>query len=216
MMKQSSISSAQKSMSSRILCCASERFFNIRNLSTFGRTELQGQSREKLQRLWCYQRRADWIRMEHFAKIHNVAALREVNDLLSNLVRTTSNFYRNSLYVDIQRHFLWNERQWSPQGAWDNIAEQRLLEFAESGHPTFCATTPLSGLVTARYSTIETIFRIIVSANQLSLYGAVASMCEEFETHQDRSGEPDVLMGQSFVLSESKASHQNLLLQRYE
>ena len=50
-------------------------------------------------------------------------------------------------------------------------------------------------------------------------------MCEEFETHQDRSGQPDVLMGQSIVLSEIKAevplendipSHQNLLLQRYE
>ena len=50
-------------------------------------------------------------------------------------------------------------------------------------------------------------------------------MCEEFESHQDRSGQPDVLMGQSIVLSEIKAevplendipSHQNLLLQRYE
>ena len=50
-------------------------------------------------------------------------------------------------------------------------------------------------------------------------------MCEEFEFHQDRSGQPDVLMGQSIVLSEIKAevpleneipSHQNLLLQRYE
>ena len=58
---------------------------------------------------------------------------------------------------------------------------------------------------TADYSTSETIFRIIVSVNQLSLYGAVENMCEEFETHQDRSGEPDVLMGQSNVLSEIKA-----------
>ena len=49
-------------------------------------------------------------------------------------------------------------------------------------------------------------------------------MCEEFESHQDRSRQPDVLMGQSIVLSEIKAevplendipSHQNLLLQRY-
>ena len=32
-------------------------------------------SREKLQRLWCYQRRVDWIRVEHFPRIHNVAAL---------------------------------------------------------------------------------------------------------------------------------------------
>ena len=50
-------------------------------------------------------------------------------------------------------------------------------------------------------------------------------MCEEFEFHQDRSGQPDVLMGQSIVLSEIKAeiplqneipSHQNVLLQQYE
>ena len=36
------------------------------------------------------------------------------------------------------------------------------------------------------------LFRIFVSANQLSLYGAVANICEEFEFHQDRSGQPDV------------------------
>ena len=53
--------------------------------------------------------------------------------------------------------------------------------------------------------TIETIYRIIISANQLSIHGAVANICEEFEAHQDRSGEPDVLMGQSIVLSEIKA-----------
>ena len=66
---------------------------------------------------------------------------------------------------------------------------------------------------------------MIISANQLSIYGAVANICEEFETHQDRSGEPDVLMGQSIVLSEIKAqvplendipSHHNLLLQQQE
>ena len=32
----------------------------------------------------------------------------------------------------------------SPQGAWDHIAEEMLLEFTESGHHTFRATTPLS------------------------------------------------------------------------
>ena len=53
--------------------------------------------------------------------------------------------------------------------------------------------------------TIETIFRIIVFANQLSLYGAVANMCEEFEFYEDRSRQPDVLMGQSIVHGEIKA-----------
>ena len=40
----------------------------------------------------------------------------------------------------------------------------------------------------ASQETIETMFRIIVSANQLSLYGAVAEMCEEYESLHDRSG----------------------------
>ena len=39
---------------------------------------------------------------------------------------------------------------------------------------------------------------------QLSIYGAVAAVCEEFESHQDRSGEPEILMGQSIVLGEVK------------
>ena len=79
-----------------------------------------------------------------------------------------------------------SEKKWcsmeenSPQGIWDHIAEEMLLEFAESGHPTFRATTPLSRCklkskghgklsihFTADYPTIETC--IIVSANQLSL-----------------------------------------------
>ena len=72
---------------------------------------------------------------------------------------------------------------------------------------------------------IETIFRIIVSANQLSLYGVVANNCEECESLHDRSGQPDMVMGQSIVLSEIKTqvplenddpAYQNFLLQRYE
>ena len=112
----------------------------------------------------------------------------------------------------------WYSAENSPQGAWDNIAEDMLLEFAESGHPTFRATTPLSrgqlkgkgrGKLSIHFAadefTIDTIFRIILSVNQLSVYGAVAAICEEFESHQDRSGEPEILMGQSIVLGEIKA-----------
>ena len=58
---------------------------------------------------------------------------------------------------------------------------------------------------TADQDTIDTIYRIILSVNQLSVYGAVAAFCEEFEDHQDRTGEPVILMGQSIVLSEVKA-----------
>ena len=38
----------------------------------------------------------------------------------------------------------WYSAENCPQGAWDNFAEEMLLEFADSGHPTFRATTPLS------------------------------------------------------------------------
>ena len=43
-----------------------------------------------------------------------------------------------------------------------------------------------------RYTMQPTIVRIIVSANQLGLYGAVAELCEEYETLHDRSGQPVV------------------------
>ena len=69
----------------------------------------------------------------------------------------------------------YSEEENSPQGAWDHIAGEMLLEFAERGHPIFRATTPLSrGILkskghgklsihfTADYPTIETIFHIIV------------------------------------------------------
>ena len=76
-----------------------------------------------------------------------------------------------------------------PQGAWDNIAEQMFLEFAESGHPIFRSTIPLSrgqlkrtgrGKLsihfTADQDTVDTIFALFflsissVSTEQWQLY----------------------------------------------
>ena len=98
-----------------------------------------------------------------------------------------------------------SEKKWysmkedSPQGIWDNLAGKMLIEFAESGCPIFRDTTPLSrcqlkskghGKLSIHYcadqATIETIFRIIVSATQLSLYGTVAEVCEEYESFHDQ------------------------------
>ena len=137
-----------------------------------------------------------------------------------------------------------SEKKWysmkedSPQGIWDNIAEKMLVEFADSGCPIFRATTPLSrgqlkskghGKLSIHYAadqeTIETVFRTIVSANQLSLYRAVAEMCEEYETLHERTGRFDVVMGQSIVLSAIKTevslesddpAYQDFLFQHYE
>ena len=69
-----------------------------------------------------------------------------------------------------------------------------------SGCPIFCATTPLSrghlkskrrGKLsmhfTANQDAIDTIYRIILTVNQLSVCGAMATICEEFKDHQDRT-----------------------------
>ena len=71
-----------------------------------------------------------------------------------------------------------SEKKWcpsenSPQGAWDHVAEDMSLKFAENGHPIFRAKTPLSrgklkskgkGKVSIHFSadqdTVDTIYRI--------------------------------------------------------
>ena len=128
----------------------------------------------------------------------------------------------------------------SPQGEWDKMAEKMMLTFAESGHPVFRATSPLSrgqlkskggGILSIHYcADLETIKNCfshnITSVNQLSLHGAVAEMCEEYESFHDSTEKP-VVGGQSsssFVPSVIKTdvpldsddrAHKDLLLQKY-
>ena len=76
------------------------------------------------------------------------------------------------------------------------------------------ATSPLSrgqikskggGKLSIHYGadleTIKTVVRTIISVNQLSIYGAVLDLCEEFKTCQARAGRR-VLAGQCIPLSE--------------
>ena len=123
-----------------------------------------------------------------------------------------------------------SEKKWysigedSPQGKWDKIAEKMMLTSAESGHPFFRATCPLSRGVLERqgggklsihycadFETIETILRTIISVNQLSLYGAVAELCEECNTCYDRTGRP-VVAGQSNLLFVPSVMKTHILL----
>ena len=115
-----------------------------------------------------------------------------------------------------------SEKKWypsenSPQGEWDYIAEDMLLKFAESGHPIFRATTPLSrgqlkskgkGKVSIHFSadqdTVDTIYRIILSVNQLSIYGAVAAICDEYEGYPDSTGNPLYWRVSQLFLEKSK------------
>ena len=124
----------------------------------------------------------------------------------------------NGFSLDPGSEKKWYPSEHSPEGAWDHVAEEMLLKFAESGHPIFRSTTPLSrgklkskgeGKVSIHFSadqdTVDTIYRFILSVNQLSIYGAVAAICDEFEGHQDSTGQPVKLVGQSIVLGEIKA-----------
>ena len=42
----------------------------------------------------------------------------------------------------------------------------------------------------AEPDTIDKIYRIILSVNQLSIYGAVAAICDEYEGQPDNTGKP--------------------------
>ena len=117
-----------------------------------------------------------------------------------------------------------SEKKWdsvsedSPKGEWDRIAELMMLKFGESTHPVFRSTSPLSrgvlkskdgGKLPIHYcadsGTIETVFRTLTSVNQLSIYGAVAEMCEECDSRHDRTGRL-VVEGQSNPLFVPKSS----------
>ena len=76
-----------------------------------------------------------------------------------------------------------------------------MIKLEESGHPVFRATSPLSrgtlkskggGQLLTHFcaddDTIETVFRTIISVNQLSIYGAVSDLCEEYSSCRTRTG----------------------------
>ena len=96
-----------------------------------------------------------------------------------------------------------------PQGEWVRVAELMMIKFSESGHPVFRATSPLSrGTLKSRGGgklsihfcadgrTIETVFRTIISVNQLSIHGADSDLCEEYKACHVRT-ERLVMAGQS-------------------
>ena len=115
-----------------------------------------------------------------------------------------------------------------------------MIKFSASGHPVFRSTSPLSrGVLKSKCGgklsihfcadgdTIETVFRTIISVNQLSINGAVSDLCEEYKSCHARTGRL-VLVGQSDPLFAPKSSFMKTLtpltddpaqedvLQRYE
>ena len=76
-----------------------------------------------------------------------------------------------------------------------------MTKFSESGHPVFRSTSPLSrgtlkskggGILSIHFcadeGTIETVFRTFISVDQLSIYGAVSDLCEEYKACHVRTG----------------------------
>ena len=94
-----------------------------------------------------------------------------------------------------------------------------MIKFGESGHPVFRATSPISrGTLKSKGGeklsihfcadggTIETVVRTIISVNQLSIYGAVSDLCEEYGSCRTRTGrlvvadQSDPLFAQAYLL----------------
>ena len=103
----------------------------------------------------------------------------------------------------------WYSTDERPGGEWDKVAELMMIKFGESGHPVFRATSPFSrGMLKstgggklsfhscADGDTIETVCRTIISVNQLSIYGAISDLCDEYSACQTRTRRP-VVAGQS-------------------
>ena len=91
-----------------------------------------------------------------------------------------------------------------PDGDWDRTAERMMLNFAESSHPIFRATSTLergewrskekrknSSHFKSSDENIELILRTVISVNQLSIYGAAPDLCKELSEDSRASGKPD-------------------------
>ena len=112
----------------------------------------------------------------------------------------------------------------------------------KSGHPVFLATSPLSrgtllskggGKLSIHFfcadgETIETVFRTIISDNQLSIYGAVSDLCDEYRICQARTGrlvlaeqsdpfcEPASLLMKTPTSSTDDLAQEEVLWQKYQ
>ena len=95
----------------------------------------------------------------------------------------------------------YSTHEYNPEGEWDRVAPQLMITFAESRHPIFRSTSPLSrgvlkskggGKLSIHFcadgETVETVLRTIISVNQLSICGAVSDLCEECKTCHVRTG----------------------------
>ena len=85
----------------------------------------------------------------------------------------------------------------------DRVVELMMMTFAESKHPIFRPMTPFSrGILKskgevqlsihfcAEKETIETVFRRIISVNQLNMYEVVSTLCDEYKACPTKTWQP--------------------------
>ena len=99
-----------------------------------------------------------------------------------------------------------------PEGQWNSTADVMVENFSESGHPIFRGINALNrgvlkrkgGRCTIHFTgespNAELLFRTIHSANQLSIFGAVASWCENLA---------QLIPGQTYVFTEKYVAKAN-------
>ena len=168
-----------------------------------------------------------------------------------NKENCNSNAHRNTEYARrfTQGHWSFlgpgSEKKWygthahKPDREWEMTAEGMMLNFAESGHPVFRATSALerelrskdkgkkSIHVNGSEETIELILRTVPSVNHLSFHGAVAELCKELARDSPSAGKPaaNEILGSMVIptefliantISQTDADVQGNLLREYE
>ena len=106
-------------------------------------------------------------------------------------------------------HFVGLEKKWygthgcKPDGQWDEVAENMMINFAESIFRASSASgrgdLKSKGMKSIHFNgsdeTIELILQTVLSVNQLSVYGAVADLCGEIvrDSKKRYGGDPERL-----------------------
>ena len=137
-----------------------------------------------------------------------------------------------------------SEKKWygphtgRPDGSWDKIAERMMMNFSESSHPIFRASSAFErgelrskggGRKSVHFNgsdkNIELILRTVISANHLSVYGAIADLCKELSEvfvapvkpeAPDDLDTTEIPSGLSIAGTHTNEQQQGNLVQEYE
>ena len=120
-------------MSSRILCCASEGFFNIPNPTKFGRTELQDSDPRKATDYDAINGESTEFEWNIFPGITKLQLCDKINDPLSDLGQTPETFTRRILFMSMFNDISCEEKAtkmsvWQMPKLWKYLREDLVLD----------------------------------------------------------------------------------------